>query len=149
MFFSFSLSNLLYLTLAQRIFIFMFEQTCDDKSSTEHISSLFRVHVYTVQFMCIFYYYMKWDGDHADATHSPCSDKEQGEHNFNGKTFELSEQSSEKGCIFSLSLKDSSIIDCVILRISTILAGELQFFFHTPKVCTRQTTKVLHVHFLK
>lgn len=37
-------SNLLYLTLAQRIFIFMLEQTCEDKSFTEDI--------YRAYFMC-------------------------------------------------------------------------------------------------
>lgn len=43
-----TLSNLLYLTSAQRIFIFMFEQMCEDKSFAEYIymSSLFHVHVY-------------------------------------------------------------------------------------------------------
>lgn len=70
-----TLSNLLYLTSAQRIFIFMFEQMCEDKSFAEYMYIEF-ISCARAPFMCI-YIFIQFFSPHliryiarADVTHS-------------------------------------------------------------------------------
>lgn len=69
--------------------------------------------------------------------------KSLGENNFNGKPFELSEQSREKWAytvykIQILCFMDSFIIECVILTI-------FRHLFPVSKVCKNKKTKLIHI----